>query len=332
MTTALGYDSRRTSYTAQELLGTDFPEPRFAVPGLVPEGLNFFAGAPKLGKSWLALNLALAVAAGGRALGKIPVERGEVLYLALEDPPRRLKQRIKIALGGEEAPRDLHFETHWPPLNEGGVEELETWLTAHPACRLVVVDVFSKVRALRADQTDRYLADYLAAGPLKALADRHRLACLALHHTRKAAADDFLETVSGTHGLAGAADAVLVMRRTRGRADAELSVTGRDVEEKEFALRFAPELGAWTLLGDAGEWALSETRRKVIVELRSAGSPLNPKTLADRTGASHDAARQTVARMAKDDQLVAHGDGTYSLPPLIYPSHLSQPSLEEPKE
>jgi hypothetical protein len=63
----------RTSYSAVELLATTFPEPRWAVPGILAEGLTFLAGAPKLGKSWLALNVSLAIASGGRALGQIPV-------------------------------------------------------------------------------------------------------------------------------------------------------------------------------------------------------------------------------------------------------------------
>ena len=77
--------SRRTSWTAAELLAAELPEPRCAVDGLIPEGLAFMCGAPKLGKCWLGLGLAIAVAAGGLALGKIEVEQGEVLYLALED-------------------------------------------------------------------------------------------------------------------------------------------------------------------------------------------------------------------------------------------------------
>ena len=85
----------RSSWTARELLAHDFPKQRYAVPGLIAEGANLLAGSPKLGKSWLALNIASAVAYGGRALDKVDVERGEALYLALEDPPRRLQQRLR---------------------------------------------------------------------------------------------------------------------------------------------------------------------------------------------------------------------------------------------
>jgi hypothetical protein len=306
---------RRTSYTAAELLATDFPAPRYAVPGIVAEGLNFFAGAPKLGKSWLAMGLCISVAGGGRALGVLEVPRGEALYLALEDPPRRLKERLQLALSGAPAPEGLYFETEWPRLPDGGTERLRGWLDDHRDCRLVVIDVFAKVRPILRDRGDRYLADYTAVEPLKGLADEHRVAIVAQHHTRKATADDFLETVSGTHGLAAAADSVLVMRRSRGQADAELSVTGRDVTERDLALRFASEVGTWTLLGDAEEWVLSETRREILQALRRS-APMSPKQLAESLGRSHEAIKKALQRMAHADQIVAEA-GVYKPVPRV---------------
>jgi RecA-family ATPase len=318
---------RRTSYTARELLAETFPEPRFAVPGLIAEGLNVYCAPPKAGKSWLALNLALAIAGGTSALGTIPVERGPVLYLALEDGRVRLQKRLRSILGGDEAPDDLFFETEWPKLSEGGTERLEAFLSDVPETRLVIVDVFAKVRQILNERADRYSADYAAVEPLKGLFDKYAVAGLLLHHTRKAASDDFLETVSGTHGIAGAADSVLVMRRTRGQADAELHVTGRDIEEKSYALRFDPNVGTWTLLGDAAEWQLSESRRKILEALKVA-TRATPKQLTDYIeGAEYENIKKACQRMASAEQIVANGDGTYS--PL--PINVSLPSLESPR-
>jgi hypothetical protein len=112
-------EMRRTSWSASELLNAEFKAPRFAVDGLIPEGLAFMCGAPKLGKSWLALGLSIAVAGGGMALGSVQVERGETLYLALEDSPRRLQSRLRILLADDHAPHGLQIETAWPRLNEG---------------------------------------------------------------------------------------------------------------------------------------------------------------------------------------------------------------------
>lgn len=311
----------RSSWTAKDLMGHDFPEPRYAVPGLIAEGLNLLAGAPKLGKSWLALNIAAAVAHGGLALDTISVEQGDALYLALEDPPRRLQRRLQLVLGPDVAPDGLYFETAWPVLLEGGCDQLDEWLDAHRRCRLVVVDVFAKVRGVPQAQVNRYEADYAAMATLKALADKHGVAILVVHHTRKATADDYVDAVSGTHGLAGAADAVLVLNRSRGSADAKLQITGRDVEEAEHAMEFDPANGSWKLLeGPAQEYELGTTRRRVLVYVREHG-PASPKAVADALGIEHDAARQACSRMAREGQLNTDGTGTYSYP--SHPSHLS---------
>jgi RecA-family ATPase len=107
---ALAAERNRTRWTAPELLAAEFPEPRWAVPKIVPEGLTFLGGAPKVGKSWLGLALAVAVASGGFFLDE-PVERGDVLYCALEDPGRRLQQRLRIVLESDPPPEQLTLET-----------------------------------------------------------------------------------------------------------------------------------------------------------------------------------------------------------------------------
>ena len=94
---------------------------------------------------------------------------------------------------------------------------------------------------------------------------------LALYHTRKAESSDFVETVQGTFGTAGAADTIMVVKRARGEADATLYVTGRDVVERELALRFTPEAGTWELLGDAAEYRLGETRKEILEPVDAHG-------------------------------------------------------------
>lgn len=305
-------------------MGHVFPEPRYAVPGVLAEGANLLAGAPKLGKSWLALNVAASIAYGGLALNKISVERGEALYLALEDPPRRLQQRLRLILGGETAPDGLFIETAWPRLLEGGCDQLDAWLGVHPDCRLFVVDVFAKVRSVTAGNVNRYEADYAAMASVKSVADAHGVASLVVHHTRKASADDFVDSVSGTHGLAAAADAVLVLSRSRGSADAKLHVTGRDIEEAEYAMQLNPAEGAWALLeGPAEEYELGETRRRILVHLRENG-PATPKTIAEGLRIEYETVKKTCQRMALDEQLGTDGSGTYS--------YLSSVSLVSPNE
>jgi hypothetical protein len=304
----------RTAWTADELMATEFPPVRWAVPGLIAEGVNLLAGPPKVGKSWLSLGLALSVAAGDDALGSIPTQAGPVLYLALEDTARRLKSRMGKILDGRRAPHGLTLATTCPPLPEGGAEAIAGWLERNTAARLVVVDVFAKVRGRATSTVSAYDADYAALGYVKAIADKYGVAVVVVHHVRKAGAEDFLEAISGTNGLAGAADAALVLRRPRGEADGVLSITGRDVDESEHALRFTAHNGAWTLLdGPAADYAMSDPRAAITRFVRTnPGS--TPKAIAEATGISPGNVAKACQRMAGDGQLVAGPGGRYRVP------------------
>jgi hypothetical protein len=318
---------RRTSWTAADLMATTFPPARFAVPNLIPEGLTFFAGAPKLGKSYLALGLGIAIASGGRALGTLEVEQGEVLFLSLEDSPRRIRERLEQVLAGEVPPEGLHFETEWPRLGSGGAERIEEWIGEHPGVRLVIVDVFTRIRAPELKRADLYRADYEAATEMQAIAIRCGVAIVLIYHTRKTEDPDFVAMMSGTFGLAAGADTILVARRSRGEADATLFATGRDIHEQELALRFSPHAGTWAILGDAAVYNLGETRRELLEAVTAHGT-LSPKTASEVTNVSHDLARQTLRRMAQDGQLKADR-GRYSLGDAVTAVTLSPDNLSQ---
>jgi hypothetical protein len=304
----------RTSWSASELMGMEFPPPNWAVPGIIAEGVNLLAGPPKVGKSWLSLGLGLSVAAGGRAFDAITVPGGPVLYLALEDTPRRLQTRMGKLLGGQPAPETLTLATACPPLTQGGDEAIANWLDAHRDARMVIIDVFAKIRGQSPPGASAYDADYAAVGRIKKVADAYSIAIVVVHHVRKAGAEDFLEAVSGTNGIAGAADATLVLRRPRGTADGVLHITGRDVDEAEYALGFQPAAGAWVLLdGPPDEHALADTRATILRWLRTNG-PATPKVIAEGTGIAGENVKKTCQRMLSASQLIADASGQYAAP------------------
>jgi AAA domain len=301
----------RTSWTAAELMATNFPPPKWAVPGIIAEGVNLLAGPPKIGKSWLSLGLALAAAGTGRAFDTVPVHTGPVLYLALEDTPRRLQTRIRKILGGQNAPSVLTLATACPPLPQGGDEAIAAWLGRNPDARMVVIDVFAKLRGPNPPGMSAYDADYTAVGRVKRVADTHQVAIVLVHHVRKASSEDFLTEVSGTNGLAGAADATLVLKRPRGQADGVLHVTGRDVDEAEYALAFHSAAGAWHMLdGPADQHALHDTRAAILRHLRQHPGT-GPASIADATGVPRETIKKTCQRMAADGQLHADTAGRY---------------------
>jgi hypothetical protein len=267
---------------------------------------------PKIGKSWLTLGLAEAIASGGTALGSIQVERGPVLYLALEDTARRLQARLGKLLAGRPAPDTLTLATTSPPFGQGGDELITGWLDRHPSARLVVIDVFAKMRGPAPPGVSAYEADYAAIGRVKRIADHYGVAAVLVHHVRKTASDDFLAEVSGTNGLAGAADAVLVLKRPRGTADGLLHITGRDVDEAGHALAFQPAAGAWQLLdGPALDHTLGDTRAAVLRFLRERPRA-RPKDISTALELDDALVRQTCSRMAEAGQLTKDGAGRYA--------------------
>lgn len=299
--------------TAADLDQIEFPDVAYVVPGFISEGLTILAGKPKGGKSWLCLDMALAVAEGGFALGSVKVEEGDALYLSLEDNPRRLQKRMRQLLGDRPKPARLAISTECNPLDKGGLPAIEGWCQDVPNPRLIIIDVFAKVRPDRKEKDGLYEADYKAIAPLKDLADRLGLAVVIVHHTSKRtdAADPF-DMISGTTGMTGAADTVIILASST--EGPKLYGRGRDVEEFEKAMRFDQLRGQWTILGDAMDIAKSDERKAVRDLLESAKEPLSPTAIAQALGKPNGAIRMLLGRMAEAGDVVKESRGRYRHP------------------
>ncbi len=293
-----------------ELNRKEFPDVRWAIPKLLPEGVAILAGPPKVGKSWMALNMALAVAMGGKALSTIEVEEGDVLYCALEDNHRRLKRRLNGLLTAEDNPERLTFTTRAPRLDDGLVGAVDEWLTNHPQARLVILDTLAKIRPGSDSRSDRYSLDYAVGEQLTGIAQKHGVAILLIHHTRKSESEDPVDLISGTLGLSGGVDGLMVLKRGRAGADGFLYVTGRDIEEeKSYAVNFDSKTCLWKLMGDAAEFEISK-ERKEILDLLGEGE-MRAVEVAKALGKAESTTRTNLRRMA-DDGLVRKGmDGKY---------------------
>ena len=232
-----------TIYPLPDLLGMNIPPAKWIVPGLLSEGLTILAGKPKLGKSWLALNLALTIAAGGTALGSTPVDAAPVLYLSLEDRLRRVQDRARKVLSGLAlpAPVILDVSIEWVRADLGGLSHMADWLAEKGKGSFVIIDVWAKFRPVSLGGRSAYDQDYEHVGALKKVIDAYESSAMLIMHCKKAKADDVLDEVSGTLGLAGSTDGTLVLTRSRSELEAELFVTGRDVEEKSLVLEFDPK-------------------------------------------------------------------------------------------
>jgi hypothetical protein len=290
--------------SAAKLLETKMEPTRWAVQGVLPEGVTLLAGKPKQGKSWMALGLCEAIAAGGVAFGTRRVEKGETLYLALEGNERRMQKRIRKVLDGRGCPVGMNYATEWPRLEEGGTEALEQWLSDSPGARLVVVDTLAKIRKPARGQ-NVYAEDYAALESLLPLAARYGIAIVVVHHLRKGEAVDPQDEISGSTGLAGGVDGYMILRRKAGARGPTLFVDGRDIEEPtEYALHWNHNTACCTIEGTAEEVHMSEERGGLLLELNRSPEPMSPKEVADiMPGKSHGAVKYLLHQMYRDDQV-----------------------------
>src|SRR5262249_39218185 len=161
-----------------------------------------------------------------------------------------LKKRLKKLLPNGERPKRFFWRTEWPRQDKGGMAALVAWLEKHKDAKLVVVDTWAKFRPPMPRNANAYDFDCESAGRLTRLAAKYQVAILVICHCRKLEGEDPVDSVSGTLGLTGSADAVLVLKRERGQHDAALFVTGRDVEEEELALSFDKRTARWSIMGE----------------------------------------------------------------------------------
>lgn len=230
--------------TAEQLLSTEFEPLRPVISRILPCGTFVYAGASKIGKSWMVLWLANQIAPG-LPVWDFETTKCEVLYLSLEDTGRRLQQRLnEIA---DEVGK-VHFATKAGLLGNGLEEQLVGFIQKYPAAKFIIIDTLEKVRNSQKDKHG-YSEDYDVVGKIKEIGDTYDVTFLIVHHTRKEGDNDAVNTISGTNGIAGSADGIFILQKeNRLQNRANLLVVGRDVQTITLSLEFDPENCKWSLL------------------------------------------------------------------------------------
>lgn len=244
-------------YQASELYGKKLEAPPTIIRGMVPAGLTILAGAPKKGKSWMSLAMGIAVATGQQFLG-METQQGDVLYLDLESAQFRVQKRLEKLLVGP-GPDRLWITHKSERLDEGLLEQIQKWTETVEVPSLIIIDTFGRVDAGKRKGENAYQSDTRVLGEVQRFAIQRKIAILVVHHLRKVSGgilDDPLEKISGSMGLTGAADAVLLLDSKRGEEDATLSVISRDFEEQKLVVSLVN--GRWILKSTNSEEYLEE--------------------------------------------------------------------------
>lgn len=246
-----------------DLLKREFAELDWIIPGMVPDGCHLLIAAPKIGKSLLTLDLAIACSGGRKALRAIKVRQRPVLLLDLESGERRLQKRLRTLLDDSSLPDA--FEYHTDP--DTALAVLRTFLDEHRGqSPLVILDTLSQIMGSRPRDMTQFQHEKATLQPLQKLcADDPGASIIVVHHNRKAKEGDSVDASSGTHGLTAAVDGIIALNRPERREPAATLICElRDIEGDEYAI----------LLGESG-WALDgknlfESRMNAMEQHRQA--------------------------------------------------------------
>lgn len=321
-------------YSDHDVATKVFPPIKWAIPGIAPEGAIILAGRPKMGKSWMILQWLMAIAVGGKVFGKIAVESGDALYLALEDSERRIQKRrnrVAESLHYGTLP-SLYYVNEWPRMTEltrgsqtvlmpsnQAFDGLSYWLDAHPLARIIAVDTLAKFRP-RSNGKNSYQADYDAMSQIQEFATKRQICIVVVTHTRKHRAgedEDVLDEIQDTTGVTGAVDATCVLKRERYSNLAQLHITGRDVDERNIPLVWDKEKFLWlqneTEESDPAQ-VIPANRLVVLQAFELAGQEvMDIPSLAMACKKNYDAMAKHLERMVKEGLLKKAGQGAYKL-------------------
>ena len=230
-------------YSSEYIMNTPMKPIEYCVDGLISQGLFVLAGAPKVGKSWLALDMCLSIAKGEKVLGKETL-CGHAVYLSLEDSLIRLQNRLYELT--DEPSDNLNFAIMAESISNGLPEQIEYCRKRFDDLKIVVIDTLQKVRN---ESESSYSSDYKELSVLKSLADKLGIAIVLVHHTRKCSDSDPFNMISGSTGLSGCVDGSMVLIESkRGSRKAKLHCVGRDIENQEINVVF--ENSRWKVSDD----------------------------------------------------------------------------------
>lgn len=299
----------------KKVFDSNHPPPVFLFEGLLHNGLTAVAGRPKIGKSWLALQLAIDAAIGRSGLAKFHCPRAEsVLYYGLEESESRTKNRmLKLVEPGSvssELLMNIQFVYELLPLMGGGLEVIEADLQQH-RYGLVVIDTLSAALGGlgRSRNSDAVAEDYKVTKSLQALAQKYQTAILLVCHTRKAGADNSIDKVSGTTGITAGPDAVWIL--DKGPKCITLEIIARDMESAEYAVHMNTDEQAfgWTITGGADEARTSGARSEILELLEDSSTPMMPNDIAKALGKNRVTVRRLLSELRKDSRVARTEQG-----------------------
>lgn len=310
-TTASGPQPTIISFST--LQRTRYKPIQWIVKNLLPEGLTVVAGKAKLGKSWLAQSISIAVAQGSQALGYFEANEGAVLSLSLEDTPRRYQHRMNLLLKNSAPPENAFLSCEWPRLPKG-LDDMKRWLDSHKNPRLIILDTLAKLKPTSNGYRSGtlYDRDYSDIEQLQRLAAEYQIAVLAITHKNKSDSEDDYDSVTGSAAITGVSDSIWIFnRKSRGTPQSRLNISGRDIADATYTLHWDSTAASWYYLPEANP-ETSKARDRILSLLKNENRPMTPTEVATNLGVSRSYAQRAISELA-DQRLLSksHPKGAY---------------------
>jgi len=302
--------------TAKTLETKSIPLTNWAIDGIIPEGLSILAGAPKSGKSLLALSMALAIASGTEIIGKKNQSIKNVLFLPYEDSERRLQERIKkISLGLSIEKNERVFfieEGQIPRLDKNNLNWLKELKDENKIDVIIIDTLGSSIKGIKNKNISTYLDEYDLLNYFQRFAIDNKISLIFLHHTRKMKADNIFDEISGTRAISGAADANLILQRNK--YFGSLHIQGRDIEDVQYDLELDKETLTWTCKETSNPVSLSPEQKSILdVFNQDYEKELKPSQIAELLGKENQNIRPSFKKLISLGLLHQDSYGKYKL-------------------
>ena len=303
------------------LLHKEIPPIEWIVPDLLPPGLILLGGKSKTGKSWFALNLCLAIAEGHLAFRSFQCSPKGVLYLALEDPERRVQYRANKLLETHDISKNLMIATKWPRFaapndKSAGVDgfvELQKTLIEYSDIRCVVIDTWQKIRPSKRGYRSDYESDYAHLEQIQEMAQQHNCAIMLVHHARKDnAGAEKQDSLLGSTAIAGAADLIWILDRKHNESEGILTPSGRDIED-ETPIVLSFDTGTWGYLGTKSDIDHTENQKAVLEALKNSIIPLSFSGITKASGVKSGSIGRVIDALISQGLLEKLSNGKYKL-------------------
>ena len=301
----------------KEICDTKYHPLEWLIPDIIPlEGVTMLVGSPKSGKSLFVLNIIISYLVSDIILNFYPTpdKKINILYLDLEASKRRIKERAMKIIGDSPCPTNLVIANDWPRFGEGSLEKLRYRLGLEHF-DLVIIDILGKVQSMRkVSNVHSYSLDQQEIDKFSQICKDFRTSIILVHHTRKAKSEDWVDMVSGSHGISGTVDTLLYLYRVKGQTGATLHVVGRDIEEETYRLDFDKSSKRWEMIGRVEDIIsnVSKESLRILNLLNAHEGMLTPTVIANQLGKSVGSVKMHLLNLLKDDLILREKYGHYT--------------------